>query len=103
MSWIDKIDQNAFAEGFPMWVSRLVITALNPELAEIAGQVSTGYGTSIIMAPGETGIERKIDATQTPDGRPGVVTQFWHRSRKSLDKILLGRVSQAVLTAPTTD
>lgn len=92
----------AFAEGFPMWVSRLVITALNPELAQVAGQVSTGYGTSIIMAPGEAGIEREVDAAETPDGRPGVVVQFWHRGRKQLKKILLGRVSQAILTAPTT-
>ncbi|MFQ6124092.1 MAG: formylmethanofuran--tetrahydromethanopterin N-formyltransferase [Candidatus Heimdallarchaeota archaeon] len=102
MSWMEKIDQMAFAEGFPMWVSRLVITALNPELAQVAGQVSTGYGTSIIMAPGEAGIEREVDAAETPDGRPGVVVQFWHRGRKQLKKILLGRVSQAILTAPTT-
>jgi formylmethanofuran--tetrahydromethanopterin N-formyltransferase len=102
MSWTDKIDKDGFAEGFPMWVSRLVITALNSEMAKIAGQVSTGYGTSIIMAPGEASIEREVDAANTPDGRPGVVVQFWHRSRKLLNQILLGRVSQAILTAPTT-
>lgn len=102
MSWMEKIDQSAFAEGFSMWVSRLVITALNPELAQIAGRVSTGYGTSIIMAPGEASIEREVDAADTPDGRSGVVVQFWHRGRKQLNNILLGRVSQAILTAPTT-
>jgi len=102
MSWMEKIDRSAFAEGFPMWVSRLVITAHNIQLARIAGQVSTGYGTSIIMSPGETGVEREIAVAETPDGRPGVIAQFWHRSRKRLNKILLGRVSQTILTAPTT-
>ena len=102
MSWMEKIDKTAFAEGFPMRVSRLVITALTSELAWVAGRVSTGYGTSIIMAPGEAGVERELDTADTPDGRPGVVVQFWHRNRKRLNNILLGRVSQAILTAPTT-
>jgi len=98
---LSKIEQQAFAEGFKMKFSRILITAASQELADIAARVTTGYGTSIIGCPSEAGLENKLPGS-TPDGRPGRVIQIWHSSKKKLRKDLLNRIGQCLLTAPTT-
>ena len=96
-----KIDLGAYAEGFKMKYTRLLVTAATQELADIAARTATGYGTSIISSPSEAGLENKLPES-TPDGRPGRVIQIWHKSKKKLAKELLNRVGQCLLTAPTT-
>ena len=63
---------NEFAEAFPTWVCRVIITAVTMEWARKAATEATGFATSAIGCPCEAGIELELDGSQTPDGRPGV-------------------------------
>lgn len=90
-----------FTEMFPMWVSRLLITADTYEWALTAGRVATGFATSIIMSPAEAGVEG-VKPKDTPDGRPGIYAQIYHTDRVMLRIQLLSRIGQCILTCPTT-
>ncbi|UCE15646.1 MAG: hypothetical protein JSV12_07175, partial [Candidatus Bathyarchaeota archaeon] len=47
--------EDTFAEMFPMWASRIVITADNEKWALTAARTATGFAASIIMSPAEAG------------------------------------------------
>lgn len=94
--------EETFAEAFPMYATRLLITAKNKKWALTAAQVATGFATSIIMSPAEAGIERALSGKVTPDGRPGALIQIYHRSVPELKFQVLTRIGQCVLTCPTT-
>jgi formylmethanofuran--tetrahydromethanopterin N-formyltransferase len=94
--------EDTFAEAFPMTAARLVVTAETPAWAQTAGQVTTGYASSVIGCDAEAGIERTLSADETPDGRPGVSLLLFAFSRDALQKALVNRVGQCVLTCPTT-
>ena len=53
---------DTFAEMFPLWAGRILITAENQIWALTAAHVATGFATSVIMAPAEAAIERPITA-----------------------------------------
>jgi formylmethanofuran--tetrahydromethanopterin N-formyltransferase len=93
---------DTFAEAFPMKCTRIVITAHNIEWARHAAQSATGFATSVIGCGCEAGIEREIDASETPDGRPGISLLLFAMSGKELAKQIERRVGQCVLTCPTT-
>lgn len=93
---------DSFAEAFPMKATRLVITAHNPTWAMHAAATATGFATSVIACGCEAGIERLLDAGETPDGRPGVAVLIFAVSAKELAKQIERRVGQCVLTCPTT-
>jgi formylmethanofuran--tetrahydromethanopterin N-formyltransferase len=95
------IIEDTFAEAFTSNYSRFLITAKNKRWVETAAREATGYGTSIIGCGAEGGIERILDASKTPDGRPGAVVQIW-TGKKNMMHELLGRIGQCVLTSPTT-
>src|SRR5437660_2746272 len=82
--------------------ARLVVTAETPGWAETAGRTATGYAASVIGCDAEAGIERLLGAEETPDGRPGVSMLFFAFSRDALQKALVNRVGQCILTCPTT-
>jgi formylmethanofuran--tetrahydromethanopterin N-formyltransferase len=94
--------QNTFAEMFPLWAGRILITAQNEKWALTAANVATGFATSVIMAPAEAAIERCVPATETPDNRPGVLIQIYNRDRFALKHQLMERIGQCVMTCPTT-
>ena len=94
--------QDTFAEMFPLWVGRILITAENKKWAEIAANVTTGFATSVIMAPAEAATERYLAADQTPDRRPGALVQIYNRDRFSLKHQLIERIGQCIMTCPTT-
>jgi formylmethanofuran--tetrahydromethanopterin N-formyltransferase len=94
--------EDTFAEGFPIKVARVLITAITERWAMEAAREATGFGTSVIMCPAEAGIERRARRTETPDGRPGFYIQICNMSFKNLEASLLARIGQCVLTAPTT-
>ncbi len=94
--------ENTFAEAFPMKATRLIVTALNEDWALQAAQAMTGFATSVIACGCEAGIERTINASHTPDGRPGVAVLIFAMSSKELAKQIQNRVGQCVLTAPTS-
>jgi formylmethanofuran--tetrahydromethanopterin N-formyltransferase len=93
---------DTFAEMFPMWVGRVLITAANEKWALTAATVATGFASSIIMSPAEAGIEGLISADKTPDRRVGVLVQFYHRTRPDLKSQMILRIGQCVMTCPTT-
>ncbi len=93
---------DTFAEMFPLWAGRVLITAENEKWALTAANVATGFATSVIMAPAEAAIERLVPADQTPDKRPGVLIQIYNRDRFELKHQLMERIGQCIMTCPTT-
>ncbi len=91
-----------FAEAFPMRGTRIIITAQNARWARIAAQTMTGFATSVIACGCEAGIERELDPSETPDGRPGVAVLIFAMGGKTLAKQVETRAGQCVLTCPTT-
>ncbi len=94
--------EDTFAEAFTMWAVRLIVTAATPQWATIAGQVTTGFATSIIGCGCEAGIERELAPAETPDGRPGVSLLLFTRPRENVEPQMLLRVGQGVMTCATT-
>lgn len=94
--------EDTFAEAFPMTACRVVVTAATLALAEIAGQAATGYACSVIGCDAEAACERDLSPAETPDGRPGVSLLFFAFSRDALQKAVVNRVAQCILTCPTT-
>jgi formylmethanofuran--tetrahydromethanopterin N-formyltransferase len=93
---------DTFAEAFPMKATRLVITAHNATWAVHAAVAATGFATSVIACGCEAGIERVLDAAETPDGRPGIAVLLFAVSGKEMARQIERRVGQCVLTCPTT-
>ncbi|HIP63324.1 MAG TPA: formylmethanofuran--tetrahydromethanopterin N-formyltransferase [Archaeoglobus profundus] len=94
--------EDTFAELFDIKIARILITALDYEWALIAAREAVGFGTSVIMCPAEAGIEKLASPEETPDGRAGVYIMICHPNEKNLEKQLIARIGQCVLTAPTT-
>src|SRR5579871_3758002 len=93
---------DTFAEAFPMTATRLIITAESLDWARIAAREATGYAASVIGCDAEAGIERELSPDETPDGRPGVSLLLFGFSRDALQKAVVNRVGQCILTCPTT-
>ena len=94
--------EDTFAEAFPMYATRLLITAFNEKWALTAARVATGFATSIIMSPAEAGVERLVPPEKTPDKRVGALIHIYHRSVPELKLQTIVRVGQCILTCPTT-
>ncbi len=89
-----------FAEAFDMRATALVITADSRRWARNAATAMTGFATSIIACGVEAAIDRELVAAETPDGRPGMRVLLFAGSTAELQKQLLARVGQCVLTSP---
>jgi len=94
--------EDTFAEMFPMWVGRVLITAENEKWALTAANVATGFASSIIMSPAEAGVEGLVPPEETPDGRIGALIQIYHRTRAALKNQMVLRIGQCIMTCPTT-
>jgi formylmethanofuran--tetrahydromethanopterin N-formyltransferase len=93
---------DTFAEAFPMTATRLIVTAETPKWALTAGQVATGFASSVIGCDVEAGIEQALTPEEAPDGRPGVSLLYFAFSRDALQKAAINRVGQCILTCATT-
>lgn len=93
---------NTFAEAFKMWASRVIITADTAKWATTAAQSVTGFATSVIGCRCEAGIERELSENETADFRPGVSVLIFANSRNGVEKRLVERIGQCVMTCPTT-
>jgi formylmethanofuran--tetrahydromethanopterin N-formyltransferase len=91
---------DTFAEAFDMSATGVIVTADAPRWAEIAAVTMTGFATSVIGCGVEAGIDRALGLDETPDGRPGVRVLMFGFDRRSLEKQVLKRVGQCVLTSP---
>ncbi len=100
---INGIDiEDTFAEAFPMSATRLIITAADRFWARRAAESMTGFATSVIGCGCEAGVEREVSPERTPDGRPGISVLLFSVSGKELEKQVVRRVGQCVLTCPST-
>lgn len=93
---------DTFAEAFGMRAARVIVTAQTAAWARTAGQSMTGFATSVIACKVEAGIEAELDAQATPDGRPGVSVLLFALDAAGLQRQLIDRIGQTVLTCPTT-
>jgi formylmethanofuran--tetrahydromethanopterin N-formyltransferase len=104
--------EDTFAEAFRSIYAEILITARDRKWLDHAVQAATGNASSTILCDCEAGLDRYVGpggdtSFTTPDGRPGAIVQFHvPRFRKDrvphLERTLLVRVSQNVLTCPTT-
>ena len=92
---------DTFAEAFPMWGARIVITAESPAWAHEAARSLTGFATSVIGCKCEAGIERELDPRDARRTARGSALLFAN-DREGLAKRLVERIGQSVLTCPTT-
>jgi formylmethanofuran--tetrahydromethanopterin N-formyltransferase len=88
-----------FAEAFPVWISRVIITG-EREWACRAAAGATGFASSRIGCPCEAGIERELMTSETPDGRTGFSIMICGE-KKQMKQHVAARVSQCVLPVPT--
>ena len=98
---------DTYAEAFRSIYASVLITARDRYWLDRAVNAATGNASSTILCDCEAGLDRYVEATQTPDGRPGAIVQFhvprFHKDREAkLERSLLVRVCQNVLTCPTT-
>jgi formylmethanofuran--tetrahydromethanopterin N-formyltransferase len=94
--------EDTFAEAFPMRATRLIVTAAEAKWARIAAESMTGFATSVIACGCEAGIERALDPSETPDGRPGIAVLLFAMGEQDLARQVQARVGQCVLTCAST-
>lgn len=103
---------DTYAEAFRSIYAEVLITARDRIWLDHAVHAATGNASSSILCDCEAGLDRYVGpggdlSFVTPDDRPGAVVQFHvPRFRKdraqALERSLLVRISQNVLTCPTT-
>lgn len=91
-----------FAEAFDMKATRIIVTANDRQWLEEAASAVTGFASSVIACGVEMGVERWLDASETPDGREGVAILAFAVSGGELEKQIPRRAGQCILTCPTT-
>jgi formylmethanofuran--tetrahydromethanopterin N-formyltransferase len=100
---------DTYAEAFRSIYAEVLITARDRTWVDHAVNAATGNASSTILCDCEAGLSHYVGpgtGEATPDGRPGAVVQFHvPRFRKdrvpALERSLLIRISQNVLTCPT--
>lgn len=111
MSQITELVEDTYAEGFRSIYGEVLITARDQKWLRHAVNAATGHASSTIMCDCEAGVSQWISAEQaeaggTSDGRLGAVVQF-HVPRfvkdreRHLEKVMLARIGQNILTCPT--
>ena len=108
---LKELVEDTYAEGFRSIYGEILVTARDDRWLKHCVAAATGHSSSTIMCDCEAGVAEWIDAEAaasgaTPDGRPGAVLQFhvprFVKNRKrQLEKVMLARISQNVLTCPT--
>jgi len=105
--FMPAIIDDTYAEAFRSIYSEVLITARDMKWLNHAVNAATGNASSTILCDCEAGISRILSPQETPDGRIGVILQFhvprfWKEREQKLERTLLVRVSQNILTCPTT-
>jgi formylmethanofuran--tetrahydromethanopterin N-formyltransferase len=103
--------EDTYAEAFRSLYAEVLITARDRVWLDHAVQAATGNASSTILCDCEAGLDRYVgpggdESFPTPDGRPGAIVQFhvprFRKDRvKALERSLLVRISQNVLTCAT--
>jgi formylmethanofuran--tetrahydromethanopterin N-formyltransferase len=90
----DTFIVDTFAEAFRMRYARLIVTAADSHWVGAAVQAATGYACSVIACDAEAGVEQRLEAAETPDGRPGAALLFFAFTPEGLAKALATRAGQ---------
>lgn len=102
--------EDTYAEGFRSIFAEFLITARDRTWLDHCCHAVTGHASSTIMCDSEAGVSRIFDGKspgqETPDGRVGAVIQVhvprFRKDREThLEKVLLARIGQNVMTCPT--
>ncbi len=102
--------ENTYAEAFEGLCCRVIVTADDEKELRRAAEAATAT-PSVVIGRTEGGIERYLNERQTPDGRKGVILQFWGAlddkkplddSVAKLEKELSYRIRQDILVKPFT-
>ncbi|RJS85813.1 formylmethanofuran--tetrahydromethanopterin N-formyltransferase [Candidatus Bathyarchaeota archaeon] len=102
--------EDTYAEAFEGLYFRILVTADDEETLRKAGEDATAT-PSIVIGRIEGGVERYLGKDETPDGRLGVILQFWaaFEKDKPLDKVVSKfyrefsyRIRQDILVKPFT-
>ncbi|MEX0977586.1 MAG: formylmethanofuran--tetrahydromethanopterin N-formyltransferase [Pirellulales bacterium] len=103
--------EDTYAEAFRSIYAEILITARDRSWLDHAVAATTGNASSTILCDCEAGLDRYVGpgldpSFATPDGRPGAIVQlhvprFRKDRREALERSLLVRISQNVLTCPT--
>ena len=111
MTDLKQLVEDTYAEGFRSIYGEVLVTARDRKWLQHCVNAATGHASSTIMCDCEAGVSQWIDKEQaaaggTPDGRVGAILQFhvprfMKNRRKQLEKVMLARISQNVLTCPT--
>lgn len=112
MDMADELVEDTYAEAFRSLYAEVLVTARDRKWLDHACQAATGHASSSIFCDCEAAVDRYVgpggdEAFATPDGRPGAILQFhvprfWKDREQRLERVLLHRLSQNVLTCPTT-
>lgn len=102
--------EDTYAEAFDGIYSRVVVTASDREVLRKAAEDATAT-PALVIGRIEGGIEKYINQQETPDGRKGVILQFWsgidenkplEDSVKKFEAELSFRIRQDILVKPFT-
>lgn len=103
---LNELVEDTYAEGFRSIYGEILITARDRRWLDRATAAATGHASSTILCDCEAGVAEIVDPGMTPDGRIGAVVQFhvprFRKDRREhLERVMLARISQNVLTCPT--
>jgi len=93
---------DTFAEAFGMCYCRLVITAFDEYWLDAVVTEFCGYSSSVIACDCEAGLEQRVSADDTPDGRAGAAILAFGFSADALAQAVINRTGQCVMTCPST-
>ncbi|MEM8734625.1 MAG: formylmethanofuran--tetrahydromethanopterin N-formyltransferase [Planctomycetota bacterium] len=105
-----SVVEDTYAEGFRSIYGEFLITARDRKWLDHCCHAATGHASSTIMCDSEAGVSQILDGVspgqETPDGRIGAIVQvhvprFRKDREKHLEKVLLARIGQNVMTCPT--
>lgn len=93
--------EDTYCEAFTGTCVRIIVTAEDDKTIEkIASDACATPGT--VIGRTESGVEKFLTKEETPDGRPGVIIQFWYNTKdlEKFDKELSFRIRQDILVKP---
>ncbi|MCK9150727.1 formylmethanofuran--tetrahydromethanopterin N-formyltransferase [Methanobacterium alcaliphilum] len=95
--------EETYCEAFKGTCVRALITASDSEILKRAAFDSTSTPGAVIGRV-EGGVESFVDSSQTPDGRQGVIVQFWFGldDMEKFEVELSYRIRQDILVKPFT-
>lgn len=104
---MSAVIDDTYAEAFRSIYAAVLITAKDRYWLEHAVRETCGNASSSILCDCEAALDHYVDPEHTPDGRHGGIVQFhvprfWKEREQKLERAVMVRVAQNVLTCPTT-